>query len=69
MVSSFSCGPCARRKRPTVRAQLQPVREKRRERGAARGEPFGIKQLFRWIDPEIVGDVKDVDDEGDVERS
>ena len=29
----------------------------------------GIKQLFRWIDPEIVGDVKDVDDEGDVERS
>jgi hypothetical protein len=63
----FGRRPRAERKRPTVGAKLQPVREKRRERAAARREPLRIKQEFRWVDPEIVGDVEDVDDESDVE--
>ena len=62
-------GPRADRERPAVHAQLQPVGEKRRERGAARGEPLRVEQLLRRLDPEIVGDVEDVRDERQVERA
>ena len=61
-------GRCRRsaRERAIVRGELEPRQEHRDDVAAPGGEPRGIEEEIRGLEPEVVREIEDVGDHGEV---